>query len=123
MSLANQFAEIVFMFSMPWFVAKIGLKRVVAIGMLAATRLSESRGLCQRGLSARLGELLQRFGLPREIPADLDRQRILDAMKLDKKVLAGSIRLILVQAAGQGIIDDRSDAQQICDAIDACKAG
>ena len=31
----NQFAEIVFMFSMPWFVATIGLKRVVAIGMLA----------------------------------------------------------------------------------------
>jgi hypothetical protein len=30
-----QFAEIVFMFSMPWFVAMIGLKRVVAIGMLA----------------------------------------------------------------------------------------
>jgi nucleoside transporter len=31
----NQFAEIIFMFSMPWFVATIGLKRVVAIGMAA----------------------------------------------------------------------------------------
>jgi nucleoside transporter len=31
----NQFAEIIFMFSMPWFVAIFGLKRVVAIGMLA----------------------------------------------------------------------------------------
>lgn len=30
-----QFAEIIFMFSMPWFVAKLGLKRVVMIGMLA----------------------------------------------------------------------------------------
>jgi len=31
----NQFAEIIFMFSMPWFVAKLGLKRVLLIGMLA----------------------------------------------------------------------------------------
>jgi len=31
----NQFAEIIFMFSMPWFVAKLGLKRVLMIGMLA----------------------------------------------------------------------------------------
>lgn len=31
----NQFSEIIFMFTMPWFVAKLGLKRVLAIGMLA----------------------------------------------------------------------------------------
>ncbi len=31
----NQIAEIVFMFSMPWFVAKLGMKRVLMIGMAA----------------------------------------------------------------------------------------
>lgn len=31
----NQFSEIIFMFSMPWFVAQLGLKRVLGIGMLA----------------------------------------------------------------------------------------
>ena len=31
----NQFSELIFMFSMPWFVATLGLKRVVMIGMLA----------------------------------------------------------------------------------------
>lgn len=31
----NQFSEFVFMFSMPWFVSRLGLKRVVALGMLA----------------------------------------------------------------------------------------
>lgn len=31
----NQFAEIIFMFSMPWFVSKLGLKRVLLIGMTA----------------------------------------------------------------------------------------
>lgn len=31
----NQFAEIIFMFSMPWFISKLGLKRVLMIGMAA----------------------------------------------------------------------------------------
>ncbi|NQT39501.1 MAG: MFS transporter [Planctomycetes bacterium] len=31
----NQFAEIVFMFTMPWFVMKLGMKRVLMIGMAA----------------------------------------------------------------------------------------
>jgi len=31
----NQISELVFLFSMPWFVARLGLKRVVAIGMTA----------------------------------------------------------------------------------------
>jgi uncharacterized membrane protein YGL010W len=31
----NQFSELIFMFSMPWFVARLGLKWVVAIGMAA----------------------------------------------------------------------------------------
>ena len=33
----NQFAELIFMFSMPWFVFKLGLKRVLLIGMTAWT--------------------------------------------------------------------------------------
>jgi hypothetical protein len=31
----NQFAELIFMFAMPWFVATLGLKRVILIGMTA----------------------------------------------------------------------------------------
>ena len=33
----NQFSEIIFMFSMPWFVSKLGLKRVLLLGMLSWT--------------------------------------------------------------------------------------
>ena len=31
----NQFSEIIFMFTMPWFITKLGLKRVILIGMLS----------------------------------------------------------------------------------------
>ena len=91
----------------------------VAIGMMVASRLSEIRGLCEAGFSERLGKLLQSFHLPLELPVDMDPDDILDTMKLDKKVIAGSTRLILVRSAGHGIIDSTSDKHQIAAAIKA----
>jgi 3-dehydroquinate synthetase len=46
---------------------------------------------------------------------------MLETMKLDKKVIAGSSRLILVKSAGQGIIDSGSDKLQIAAAIEATR--
>ncbi len=94
----------------------------VAIGMMVAGELSESRGLCEAGFCERLGKLLLSFDLPLSIPASLDADTILETMKLDKKVIAGSTRLILVKSAGQGIIDSSSDKLQITAAINANKA-
>ena len=89
----------------------------VAIGMMVAGRLSEIRGLCTTGFTDRLGMLLQSFDLPLDLPANLDPADILETMKLDKKVIAGSARLILVESAGKGIIDSSSEKQQIVKAI------
>jgi len=89
----------------------------VAIGMMVAGRLSEIRGLCASGFSDRLGTLLQSFDLPLDLPANLDTSDVLETMKLDKKVIAGSARLILVESAGHGLIDSSSERQQIVAAI------
>jgi 3-dehydroquinate synthetase len=43
-------------------------------------------------------------------------------MKLDKKVIAGTARLILVKAAGEGFIDSTSDKSHIEAAISASQA-
>lgn len=93
----------------------------VAIGMMVATSLSELRGICAAGFSERLGRLLQSFDLPLNLPAELDAADILETMKLDKKVIAGSARLILVESAGQGLIDSSSEKRQIVAAINACQ--
>jgi len=93
----------------------------VAIGMMVAGELSELRGLCETGFCERLGKLLQSFDLPLNIPGTLDAEDILETMKLDKKVIAGSARLILVKSAGHGIIDSSSDRLQITEAINANK--
>lgn len=91
----------------------------VAIGMMVACRLSELRGFCEAGLSDRLGKLLRSFDLPLELPAELDLHDMIETMKLDKKVIAGSARLILVKSAGQGFIDSSSDKLQIIAALSA----
>ncbi len=93
----------------------------VSIGMMVASRLSEIRGLCGTGFSERLGKLLQSFDLPLAVPGQLETDDMLDTMKLDKKVIAGSSRLILLKSAGQGIIDSGSDKLQIAAAIDASR--
>jgi 3-dehydroquinate synthase len=93
----------------------------VSIGMMVASELSESRGLCESGFCERLGKLLQSFDLPLSIPANLGADSIIETMKLDKKVIAGSTRLILVKSAGHGIIDSGSDKLQITAAINANK--
>lgn len=94
----------------------------VAIGMMVATRLSENRGLCAPGFSDRLGKLLQSFGLPVDMPDNSSADKILDLMKLDKKVIAGAYRLILLKAPGQGIINSESSNEQIAAAIVASQS-
>jgi len=91
----------------------------VAIGMMVASRLSEFRGFCEPGFSDRLGVLLQKFDLPLDLPKTLGPDDMLETMKLDKKVIAGSARLILLKSAGHGFIDSSSDKLQIGTAIEA----
>ncbi len=56
----NQFAELIFMFSMPWFVSKLGLKRVIAIGM-AAWAVRYLFFMCPQFSSALIGLVLHGF--------------------------------------------------------------
>ncbi|MDZ4728951.1 MAG: 3-dehydroquinate synthase [Xanthomonadales bacterium] len=94
----------------------------VAIGMVIAATLSEQRGLCPAGTAARLGRLLQALGLPTDLPRVVSTAAMLDALQLDKKAVAGGLRLILLEEVGKAIIDDSSKRQQIEAAIDCCRA-
>jgi 3-dehydroquinate synthase len=94
----------------------------VAIGMVIAATLSEQRGLCPKGTAARLSRLLLALGLPVELPSEVSTAAMLEALQLDKKAVAGGLRLILLQEAGKAMIDDSSSRQQIEAAIDCCRA-
>ncbi len=73
----------------------------VAIGMVLATRLSEMLGLCPAGSHDRLVALLERLGLPTRLPAEIDRDRLLNLMRLDKKNRADQIRVVIIDDIGR----------------------
>jgi 3-dehydroquinate synthase len=73
----------------------------VAIGMVAAARLSERLGLAQPGLAQQIESVLLGLGLPSEIPGDLTRSQIIDAMRVDKKRAGGKARLALPVRIGE----------------------
>ncbi len=71
----------------------------VAIGMMAAARLSHAMGLLASDAVERQRRLLIRLGLPTECP-DLAPDRIIDVMALDKKVSDGEIVFVLPEKIG-----------------------
>ncbi len=70
----------------------------VAVGMAALTAASERNGLTEEGTTARLCALLQKFGLPTVGP--LPVSSYIDAVKLDKKCIGGSVDLVLLSRIG-----------------------
>jgi 3-dehydroquinate synthase len=72
----------------------------VAVGMVAAARMAVRMGRLPAADADRQRDLLERFGLPVELPRRLDREDLLGAMTLDKKVRAGRIRMVLADRIG-----------------------
>jgi len=78
----------------------------VAIGMVAAARVSRSLGRCGEGPVARLRALLERAGLPVELPPEATREALIGAMRSDKKSAAGRIRFVAMEDVGQvGLVE------------------
>jgi 3-dehydroquinate synthase len=73
----------------------------VAIGMVAAARVSHGLGLCDASVVERIERLLDRAGLPTGIPDDLERSALALAMRADKKSAGGRIRFVAVEAIGR----------------------
>ena len=86
----------------------------VALGMLMASDLSHRLGLLDARSLKRVRDLLARAGLPAKAPP-VGTARVFDLMRMDKKVLAGAVRLILLDGLGHAIVTG-DYAQQALDA-------
>ena len=83
----------------------------VAIGMLCASRLAESLNRITAEDTARQRDLLEQLNLPIDLPADFEREPMVEAMKKDKKAEHGKIRFILPSRIGHvELVDDVEDA-------------
>lgn len=76
----------------------------VAVGMVMAAELSQQMGWLSVTDVAYVRHLLQRAHLPVEPPASLSGNDFMRYMSVDKKVLDGSLRLVLMRALGQAIV-------------------
>ncbi len=74
----------------------------VAIGTVMAFRSAERLGICGSDGTARAVSLFEKFGLP--VSCGLDRSRMLEAMKNDKKRSGGTVNLVLPTSFGSCIL-------------------
>ena len=91
----------------------------VAIGMLLAAQLSERLHMSSAEDTARLRRLLERTGLPTAIPPGMEARQLLALMRLDKKNLAGTLRLILWRGIGHAEIVGGVDEANVLAVLEA----
>jgi 3-dehydroquinate synthase len=89
----------------------------VSIGMVIAARLSEIRDFCEPGTAMRLSTLLHTLGLPVILPADISINGMTEALALDKKAVVSGLRLVLLKATGEAVIDSQSSQHEILAAL------
>ena len=84
----------------------------VGVGMLLATDLSRRLGWIGAPEVGRVRDLLQRSGLPVAAPP-IGAPHALNLMGMDKKVLAGRIRLVLLGGLGKGVVSGDYPAEAL----------
>ena len=83
----------------------IGHGSAVAIGMLAAARISHMMGILDGNEVVRLKKVIEQAGLPTEMP-NLKSTEIIKAMKHDKKIRRDKVRFVLLKSIGNVFITD-----------------
>ncbi len=75
----------------------------VGLGMLIAADLSHRLGMIDKGVKDRVRDILGKAGLPTEVPR-IGAVKALELIHMDKKVLAGAVRLVLLERLGRAIV-------------------
>ena len=96
----------------------------VAIGMLMAARFSQRLGWLARGDVEALRDVLVSLGLPVDPPAGTGAAQCLEAMRGDKKVAGGRIRLVLLRRPGHAVLTADYPDEQLRGVLEeVCAAG
>lgn len=91
----------------------------VAAGMMLAARLSHLEGYIGESDVSRIERLLLRAGLPVAGPDNMAPEDYLKLMAVDKKVLDGSLRLVLLRKMGEAVVTGNFSADNLNSVLDA----
>jgi len=72
----------------------------VALGMLAEAEIGKRSGVTDQMACDALELALERFGLPKKMPSDLDLNHLVSIMKRDKKTRGGEVRMTFLERLG-----------------------
>ncbi|MFC2007479.1 3-dehydroquinate synthase [Chloroflexota bacterium] len=86
--------------------------QAVAIGMLAAARISNEMGILGGSETARLKSLVEQAELPTVMPG-FKLAEIIQVMQHDKKVLQGKVRFVLLKCLGEAFVTDEVSLSQV----------
>ncbi|QNH16125.1 3-dehydroquinate synthase [Xanthomonas sp. SS] len=99
--------------------ANLNHGEAVAVGMVLAAELSAQLGMSTAQDSERLRALLADYGLPTALPAGLAPHALLARMRLDKKNIAGRLRLVLWRGIGRAEVVPDVDEAAVLAVLDA----
>ncbi len=94
----------------------------VAAGMVMAADLSLRYGNIQKNEFERIISLLQKAKLPVKAPVDMMPEQFLQLMGVDKKVLDGRLRLVLLEKMGKAIVTSDIDTSLLSQTFAACRS-
>ena len=85
---------------------KLSHGEAVAIGIVAAAKVSENTGTARAGLAKKIEDDFRSCGLPVELPCPVDN--LLSAMLKDKKAEGGKINFVLLEDIGKSVVKELS---------------
>lgn len=90
----------------------------VAAGMVMAAQMSRRQGWLDEAAVARITHLLSATSLP-VTPPPIGAARLLDAMRMDKKVRDGRLTLVLLRALGEAVVTADFDPDHLMQTLAA----
>jgi len=93
----------------------------VALGMIAAARISEKMKYLESSETKRIEALIREAGLPVKIPKSLDSDKIIARLKMDKKKKGDIVHFVLLKKIGMPFIDGDIDPKLIAAVIEEMK--
>jgi len=94
----------------------------VGAGMAMAARLSQILGWLNADQTTAVIDQIHRAKLPVHAPADLSVDRFIELMSVDKKVLDGVLRLVLMKDIGDAVVTNDYTESQLREAIQSSYA-
>ena len=93
----------------------------VALGMIAAARISENVGYLESAERERIENLIQKAGLPCRMPKELSVGGIISRLKMDKKKEGDIIHFVLLKKIGMPFVNGGIDGKIITPVIEGMR--